>query len=101
MTSATITAPRTTVTSDAISIDSLTVTFSSKRSTVTAAADVPVRQQGRVRLHRRPSVRQVDPAEGGGRLTNATSGDVRLRGSRSRGPRAREIGYVFQRASPC
>lgn len=43
MTTATVTSPRTTVTSDAITIENLTVTFSSKRATVSALEDVDLR----------------------------------------------------------
>ncbi|MGN7779192.1 ABC transporter ATP-binding protein [Mycolicibacterium sp. 22603] len=100
MTSATITAPRTTVTSDAISIDKLTVTFSSKRSTVTAVDDVDLR------VARGEFVSIAGPSGCGkstllkvvAGLTTATSGDVRLRGKQVKGPQ-RDIGYVFQRAA--
>ncbi len=100
MTSATITAPRTTVTSDAIAIDNLTVTFSSKRSTVTAVDDVSLRvTDGEFVSIAGPSgcgkSTLLKVVAG---LTEATSGDVRLRGKAVRGPQ-REIGYVFQRAA--
>lgn len=100
MTSATLTAPRTTVTSDAISIDNLTVTFSSKRSTVTAIDDVDLKvSDGEFVSIAGPSgcgkSTLLKVVAG---LTNATSGDVRLRGNPVKGPQ-REIGYVFQRAA--
>lgn len=100
MTSATITAPRTTVTSDAIAIDKLTVTFSSKRSTVTAVDDVSLRvADGEFVSIAGPSgcgkSTLLKVVAG---LTEATSGEVRLRGNAVRGPQ-REIGYVFQRAA--
>lgn len=100
MTSATITAPRTTVTSDAITIDNLTVTFSSKRSTVTAVDNVSLRvTDGEFVSIAGPSgcgkSTLLKVVAG---LTDATSGDVRLRGKAVRGPQ-REIGYVFQRAA--
>jgi NitT/TauT family transport system ATP-binding protein len=100
MTAATIPAPETTVTSNAITIDDLTVTFSSKRATTTALEDIDLRvADGEFVSIAGPS--------GCGKstllkviagLTDSTSGEVRLRGNRVRGPQ-REIGFVFQRAA--
>lgn len=100
MTSATVTAPRTTVTSDAIKIENLTVTFSSKRATVTAVQDVDLQvADGEFVSIAGPSgcgkSTLLKVVAG---LTNATAGDVRLRGTRVQGPQ-RDIGYVFQRAA--
>ncbi|MFN3004799.1 ABC transporter ATP-binding protein [Mycolicibacterium wolinskyi] len=103
MTTATITAPGTTVTAEAaeaITVDNLSVRFASKRATVTALEDIDLRvADGEFVSIAGPS--------GCGKstllkviagLTDATSGEVRLRGNRVRGPQ-REIGYVFQRAA--
>ncbi|MBO0677077.1 ABC transporter ATP-binding protein [Mycolicibacterium sp. S2-37] len=100
MSTATITAPRTAVTSEAITIENLNVTFSSKRATVTALDDIDLRvAEGEFVSIAGPS--------GCGKstllkviagLTDSTSGQVRLRGKAVRGPQ-REIGYVFQRAA--
>jgi NitT/TauT family transport system ATP-binding protein len=100
MNSATMTAPKTAVTADAIAIDNLTVTFSSKRSTVTALDDITMRvADGEFVAIAGPSgcgkSTLLKVVAG---LTNSTSGDVRLRGKSVRGPQ-REIGYVFQRAA--
>jgi NitT/TauT family transport system ATP-binding protein len=96
----TMTAPKTTVSTDAITIDKLTVTFSSKRNTVTALDDIDLRvAEGEFLAIAGPS--------GCGKstllkviagLTESTAGEVRLRGNRVKGPQ-REIGYVFQRAA--
>jgi NitT/TauT family transport system ATP-binding protein len=100
MTSATMTAPKTTVTTDAITVEHLDVTFSSKRSTVNALVDVDLRvAEGEFVSIAGPS--------GCGKstllkviagLTDSSNGEVLLRGNRVRGPQ-REIGYVFQRAA--
>lgn len=100
MTSATLNAPRTTVTSDAISIEKLNVTFSSKRATVNALVDVDLRvADGEFVSIAGPSgcgkSTLLKVVAG---LTDSTSGEVRLRGNKVRGPQ-REIGYVFQRAA--
>lgn len=100
MTTASITAPRTTVTSDAITIENLNVTFSSKRATVTAIDDVDLRvADGEFVSIAGPSgcgkSTLLKVVAG---LTESTSGVVRLRGNTVNGPQ-REIGYVFQRAA--
>jgi NitT/TauT family transport system ATP-binding protein len=88
------------VTPAAISMDDVTVTFSSKRGTTTAVEGVDLRvADGEFVTIAGPS--------GCGKstllkviagLTESTRGDVRLRGTAVRGPQ-REIGYVFQRAA--
>ena len=100
MTTASITAPRTTMTSDAITIENLNVTFSSKRATVTAIEDVDLRvADGEFVSIAGPSgcgkSTLLKVVAG---LTASTSGTVRLRGNSVDGPQ-REIGYVFQRAA--
>lgn len=100
MTTASITAPRTTVTSVAITIENLNVTFSSKRATVTAIDDVDLRvADGEFVSIAGPSgcgkSTLLKVVAG---LTESTSGTVRLRGNSVSGPQ-REIGYVFQRAA--
>jgi NitT/TauT family transport system ATP-binding protein len=100
MTSVTINAPRTTVNCDAITIENIDVTFSSKRATVNALSDIDLR------VANGEFVAIAGPSGCGkstllkvvAGLTDATSGEVRLRGNRVRGPQ-REIGYVFQRAA--
>jgi NitT/TauT family transport system ATP-binding protein len=99
MTTAMITA-QTGVTPAAISIDDVTVTFSSRRGTTTAVQDIDLRvADGEFVTIAGPS--------GCGKstllkviagLTASTRGEVRLRGRSVRGPQ-REIGYVFQRAA--
>jgi NitT/TauT family transport system ATP-binding protein len=93
-------APTTTATSDAIAIENPTVTFSTKRTTVTALENIDLRvADGEFVSIAGPS--------GCGKstllkviagLTDATQGAVKLRGNTVRGPQ-REIGYVFQRAA--
>jgi NitT/TauT family transport system ATP-binding protein len=106
MTTATITPAgnpvrsETTESSDVIAIDGLTVTFSSKRATVTALEDIDLRvADGEFVAIAGPSgcgkSTLLKVVAG---LTDASSGDVRLRGNRVQGPQ-REIGYVFQRAA--
>ena len=106
MTTATITPAgnpvrsETTESSDVIAIDGLTVTFSSKRATVTALEDIDLRvADGEFVSIAGPSgcgkSTLLKVVAG---LTDASSGDVRLRGTRVQGPQ-REIGYVFQRAA--
>ena len=100
MTTASITAPRTTMTSDAITIENLNVTFSSKRATVTAIEDVDLRvADGEFVSIAGPSgcgkSTLLKVVAG---LTESTSGTVRLRGNSVDGPQ-RDIGYVFQRAA--
>ncbi|MGV9803889.1 ABC transporter ATP-binding protein, partial [Mycobacterium sp. NPDC003449] len=103
MTTATITAPGATVTTEAaeaISIANLTVTFASKRANVTALDDIDLRvADGEFVSIAGPSgcgkSTLLKVVAG---LTDSTSGDVRLRGNPVRGPQ-REIGYVFQRAA--
>jgi NitT/TauT family transport system ATP-binding protein len=100
MTTAAVESPRTTVTSEAISIENLTVTFSTKRNTVTALEDIDLQvADGEFVSIAGPS--------GCGKstllkviagLTDATRGEVRLRGTNVAGPQ-REIGFVFQRAA--
>ncbi|BBZ05033.1 ABC transporter ATP-binding protein [Mycolicibacterium chitae] len=100
MTAATLSPPETAVTENAIAIDDLTVTFSSKRGTVTALQDIDLRvADGEFVSIAGPS--------GCGKstllkviagLTASTAGDVRLRGKPVQGPQ-RGIGYVFQRAA--
>ncbi len=100
MTTAEIQAPRTTMTSDAIAIENLTVTFSSKRNTVTALDDIDMK------VAEGEFVSIVGPSGCGkstllkviAGLTDASNGEVRLRGNTVRGPQ-RDIGYVFQRAA--
>jgi NitT/TauT family transport system ATP-binding protein len=99
MTTATIDAG-TDVAPAAIAISDLAVTFSSKRGTTTALTDVDLTiADGEIVTVAGPS--------GCGKstllkviagLTDASRGDVRLRGRTVRGPQ-REIGYVFQRAA--
>ena len=100
MTTASIIAPKASVTSDAITINNLTVTFSSKRATVTAIDDVDLRvADGEFVSIAGPSgcgkSTLLKVVAG---LTKSTSGTVRLRGKSVDGPQ-REIGYVFQRAA--
>ena len=106
MTTATITPAgnpvrsETTESSDVIAIDGLTVTFSSKRATVTALEDIDLRvADGEFVSIAGPSgcgkSTLLKVVAG---LTDASSGDVRLRGAQVQGPQ-REIGYVFQRAA--
>ena len=106
MTTATITPAgnpvrsETTESSDVIAIDGLTVTFSSKRATVTALEDIDLRvADGEFVAIAGPSgcgkSTLLKVVAG---LTDASSGDVRLRGAQVQGPQ-REIGYVFQRAA--
>lgn len=106
MTTATITPAgnpvkrETTESSDVIAIDGLTVTFSSKRATVTAMEDIDLRvADGEFVSIAGPSgcgkSTLLKVVAG---LTDASSGDVRLRGAQVQGPQ-REIGYVFQRAA--
>lgn len=100
MTTASIAPPGTTVTSDTIAIENLNVTFSSKRGTTTALDDIHLRvADGEFVTIAGPSgcgkSTLLKVVAG---LTDATSGDVRLRGKPVRGPQ-REIGYVFQRAA--
>lgn len=107
MTTATITPPGTSRTSvdtslssSAITIENLTVRFSSKRADVTAIDDIDLQvADGEFVSIAGPS--------GCGKstllkviagLTDATAGEVLLRGEKVRGPQ-REIGYVFQRAA--
>ncbi|GFM19901.1 MULTISPECIES: ABC transporter ATP-binding protein [Mycobacteriaceae] len=90
----------TTESSDVIAIDGLTVTFSSKRATVTALEDIDLRvADGEFVAIAGPSgcgkSTLLKVVAG---LTDASSGDVRLRGTPVQGPQ-REIGYVFQRAA--
>ena len=90
----------TTESSDVIAIDGLTVTFSSKRATVTALEDIDLRvADGEFVSIAGPSgcgkSTLLKVVAG---LTDASSGDVRLRGAQVQGPQ-REIGYVFQRAA--
>lgn len=90
----------TTESSDVIAIDGLTVRFSSKRATVTALDDIDLRvSDGEFVAIAGPSgcgkSTLLKVVAG---LTDASSGDVRLRGNRVQGPQ-REIGYVFQRAA--
>jgi len=100
MTTAEIQAPRTTVASDAIAIENLTVTFASKRNTVTALDDIDLK------VAEGEFVSIVGPSGCGkstllkviAGLTDASRGEVRLRGNLVSGPQ-REIGYVFQRAA--
>ncbi|TRW78514.1 ABC transporter ATP-binding protein [Mycolicibacterium sp. 018/SC-01/001] len=99
MTTATID-PSTGVTPVGITVEGLTVTFSSKRGTTTALQDIDLQvADGEFVTIAGPS--------GCGKstllkviagLTGSTSGEVRLRGKAVRGPQ-REIGYVFQRAA--
>ncbi|MHA0288751.1 ABC transporter ATP-binding protein [Mycobacterium sp. C3-094] len=99
MTAATID-PSTGVTPAGITVEGLTVTFSSKRGTTTALQDIDLQvADGEFVTIAGPS--------GCGKstllkviagLTGSTSGAVRLRGRSVRGPQ-REIGYVFQRAA--
>jgi NitT/TauT family transport system ATP-binding protein len=100
MTVTTMTPQKTTVTEDAITIDNLNVTFSSKRATTTALQDIDLRvADGEFVSIAGPSgcgkSTLLKVVAG---LTDATSGDVRLRGHRVQGPQ-RDIGYVFQRAA--
>ena len=103
MTTATITPPEagaTSLSSSAITISDLTVRFSSKRADVTALDDIDLQVvDGEFVSIAGPS--------GCGKstllkviagLTDATAGEVLLRGEKVRGPQ-REIGYVFQRAA--
>jgi NitT/TauT family transport system ATP-binding protein len=100
MTTATVTTSQTTMTEEAIAIENLTVMFSSKRATVTALSDIDMRvADGEFVSIAGPSgcgkSTLLKVVAG---LTDATSGEVRLRGNTVRGPQ-REIGYVFQRAA--
>ncbi|MFB1299504.1 ABC transporter ATP-binding protein [Mycobacterium sp. pW049] len=107
MTTATITPPgtdrtsvNTSVSSSAITIENLTVRFSSKRADVTALDDIDLQvAEGEFVSIAGPSgcgkSTLLKVVAG---LTDATSGDVLLRGKKVRGPQ-REIGYVFQRAA--
>lgn len=107
MTTATITPPGTnrtsvdtSVSSSAITIENLTVRFSSKRADVTALDDIDLQvAEGEFVSIAGPSgcgkSTLLKVVAG---LTDATSGDVLLRGKKVRGPQ-REIGYVFQRAA--
>ncbi len=100
MTSAIVAATRTTMTTDAITIENLNVTFSSKRATVNALVDI------NMQVADGEFVSIAGPSGCGkstllkvvAGLTDSTSGEVRLRGNSVRGPQ-REIGYVFQRAA--
>lgn len=107
MTTATITPPGTSRTSvdtslssSAITIENLTVRFSSKRADVTALDDIDLQvADGEFVSIAGPSgcgkSTLLKVVAG---LTDATAGDVLLRGKKVRGPQ-REIGYVFQRAA--
>lgn len=107
MTTATITPPGTSRTSvdtslssSAITIENLTVRFSSKRADVTALDDIDLQvADGEFVSIAGPSgcgkSTLLKVVAG---LTDATAGDVLLRGKTVRGPQ-REIGYVFQRAA--
>lgn len=103
MATATITPPgasMTSVDSAAITIENLSVTFSSKRSTVTALYDIDLQvADGEFVSIAGPSgcgkSTLLKVVAG---LTDSSSGEVRLRGNRVKGPQ-REIGYVFQRAA--
>lgn len=103
MSTATATPPGTSVTAvrkAAITIENVTVRFSSKRSAVTALADIDLQ------VHDGEFVSIAGPSGCGkstllkvvAGLTDATTGEVLVRGNRVRGPQ-REIGYVFQRAA--
>jgi NitT/TauT family transport system ATP-binding protein len=100
MTTAAVHWPTTTVTSEAIAIDDVTVTFSTKRNTVTALDGI------NLRVAEGEFVSIAGPSGCGkstllkvvAGLTDAGSGEVRLRGNTVRGPQ-REIGYIFQRAA--
>src|SRR5688572_32882647 len=103
MTTATLNPPGTSMTSvdsAAITIENLSVTFSSKRATVTALDDIDLQvADGEFVSIAGPSgcgkSTLLKVVAG---LTDASSGEVRLRGARVKGPQ-REIGYVFQRAA--
>ncbi|MGK9269824.1 ABC transporter ATP-binding protein [Williamsia muralis] len=92
--------PTNTVTDAAVSVENLSVHFSSKRGDVTALDNV--------QLHvREGEFVSIAGPSGCGKstllkvvagLTNASHGSVRLRGSEVKGPQ-RGIGYVFQRAA--
>lgn len=89
-----------TMTESAVSVDDLSVHFSSKRGEVTALSDV--------QLHvREGEFVSIAGPSGCGKstllkvvagLTGASQGSVRLRGNEVKGPQ-RNIGYVFQRAA--
>nr|WP_231751085.1 ABC transporter ATP-binding protein [Mycobacterium sp. NAZ190054] len=90
----------TSVDAAAITIENLTVRFSSKRASVTALADVDLQvADGEFVSIAGPSgcgkSTLLKVVAG---LTDATSGEVLLRGKQVRGPQ-RAIGYVFQRAA--
>jgi NitT/TauT family transport system ATP-binding protein len=100
MTSATIETQKTGVLADTITIENLNVTFKSKRGNTTALSDIDLKvADGEFVSIAGPSgcgkSTLLKVVAG---LTDATSGEVRLRGNRVRGPQ-REIGYVFQRAA--
>jgi NitT/TauT family transport system ATP-binding protein len=100
MTSATLDTPRTTMTTDAITIENLNVTFSSKRSTVNALTDIDltVAEGEFVSIAGPSGCGKSTLLKVVAGLTDSTSGLVSLRGRQVRGPQ-REIGYVFQRAA--
>ncbi|OAN37524.1 ABC transporter ATP-binding protein [Mycolicibacterium iranicum] len=90
----------TSLSSSAIRIENLTVRFSSKRADVTALDDIDLQvADGEFVSIAGPSgcgkSTLLKVVAG---LTDATAGDVLLRGKKVRGPQ-REIGYVFQRAA--
>ncbi|MBM7415826.1 MULTISPECIES: ABC transporter ATP-binding protein [Nocardiaceae] len=90
----------TTVTDTAVSVDNLTVQFSSKRGDVTALSDVDVK------VGKGEFVSIAGPSGCGkstllkvvAGLTGASRGSVELAGREVKGPQ-RNIGYVFQRAA--
>ncbi|WP_350355983.1 ABC transporter ATP-binding protein [Mycolicibacterium goodii] len=103
MNTSTISAPKTSMTheaAEAISVEGVTVTFTSKRAATTALDDI------NLRIADGEFVSIAGPSGCGkstllkviAGLTDATAGQVRLRGNRVKGPQ-REIGYVFQRAA--
>ena len=97
---ATYDTPRTVMTDTAVSVDDLTVQFSSKRGEVTALSDVDLH------VGEGEFVSIAGPSGCGkstllkvvAGLTNASKGSVSLRGKEVKGPQ-RNIGYVFQRAA--